>query len=280
MFFRLLRAFARNQRGTVSVVSAIALPTIVGFGALVAEYGHGLVTRTQNQRIADLAAYAGGRAYLQTGSTTSMTAAAQSVAAMNGVPASQISVGLVTSPRTASSQAVQATIATTQTLLLAPVLGAGRTLSVTAQAQAEISAQSSSCILALSGSGTGVTLSGGTKISAPQCSVNSNNTISVPCGTTLSAKSVTYNSSAAPSQPCSGITSSSITKVLTADPLANNTGVQTATARVATVAAMAAPTMSSVSGGGNIDLLTTSHRPSLKRRLMAARPRCRGIPGH
>ncbi len=44
-------------------MAALALPLIVGFAALSTEYGYGLLVRDQNQRIADLASYAGALAY-------------------------------------------------------------------------------------------------------------------------------------------------------------------------------------------------------------------------
>ena len=57
---------------------------------------------------------------------------------------------------------------------------------------------------ALSQSGTGVTLSGGTAVTASQCAVASNQSLAVPCGTSIVTKNVDYYS-AAPTQPCSGI---------------------------------------------------------------------------
>lgn len=248
----LLSRFRKDQRGAVTVVSAVAIPVLIGVTGLVAELGHGLLTKSENQRIADLAAYAGALAYNSTSSSTSMTAAAQRVAAMNGIPAASVSANLVTSPRDSSSQAVLVNISTSNLVLLAPVTKTTSSLTIGASSYAQLGAKTDPCIVALSTSGTGVTLTGGTSVTAAACAVASNNTVSVPCGTRLTAKIVNYNSSTAPSQPCSGITANSVSKAATTDPLASNSGVTTAVARVATVAALTSPTLSTISTGTNL----------------------------
>jgi uncharacterized membrane protein len=63
MLFSLPRSFCRRQDGSVTIIAAIAIPILIGFIALAAEFGHGLVTKTENQRVADLSAYAGALAY-------------------------------------------------------------------------------------------------------------------------------------------------------------------------------------------------------------------------
>src|SRR4029079_1847902 len=105
------------------------------------------------------------------------------VAALNGIDTSDVTASLVTSPKTNTKQAVTVQIRTSNVLLLAPVLGASSSLPVRAASYAEISGGTPPCIIALSSSETGVTLSGGTSISAPACAVSSNNTVTVPCGT-------------------------------------------------------------------------------------------------
>jgi len=248
--FRLAR-FRRSTSGAVSVIAAITFPVVIGMVGLAVEYGYGLLMKADNQRIADLAAYAGATAYNNTGSTTTMTTVATNVAVLNGIPSPNVSVALTTSPRSSSSSAVQVNITTTEVLLLAPILNGQRSMPVSSHSYAQINAGTQACILALAASGTGVTLSGGTSVSASSCGVASNNTVTVPCGTAITAKSVSYNSGAAPSQPCSGITGT-IKKQKTTDPLASSTGVSTGTARLSTVSAMTAPT--APAGSSVIDL--------------------------
>lgn len=259
---RQLATFRNDRRGSITILSAVLLPVLIGILALVAEFGHGLLIRVQHQRVADLAAYSGALAYNASSSTTTMNAAIAKMATLNGLPTGAATGSLVTSPSGTGNQAVSVTVTTTKLLLLAPVLRTGSTLPVRSTATAELSAQSSPCIIALSGAGTGVTLSGGTAVSAPNCTVASNNTVTVPCGTTITTKTVDYNSAAAPSQPCNGIVppsgtaSTRIRRIATTDPLAGKSEITVPVARLATVAgyvAPAAPTVASPVGGTSIE---------------------------
>jgi len=238
---RRLQHFGAATSGNVAIIFAVTLPILLGFAALAAEYGHGLVVQGRNQRIADMAAYSGALVYSATSSQAAMLAAGQRVAKVNGLNPASITMRLGPSPRSSSSQAVEARVDVQQPLYLAPILGVPATLGIVTTAYAQVGGASAACILALDGAKSGVTLSGGTSVTASNCAVSSNNTITVPCGTKITAKAVSYNSAAAPSQPCSGITASAITKVATADPFAGNAGVASANARIATVAAMTGP---------------------------------------
>ena len=57
------RRFLRNRDGNVLIISALVMPVLIGMAALVTEYGAALVERADNQRVADLSAYAGALAY-------------------------------------------------------------------------------------------------------------------------------------------------------------------------------------------------------------------------
>ena len=102
--------FARDRRAAVSIVAALSLPALIAFSSMVAEYGHGLLVKTENQRVADLAAYAGALAYNSNGTTTSMTSAANAVASLNGIASANVSASLVNSPTGDGNQAVQVTV--------------------------------------------------------------------------------------------------------------------------------------------------------------------------
>lgn len=245
------RSFIVHQAGTVSIVAALVLPVLLGFVALVGEMGRGLIIKTENQRVADLAAYAAAIAYASTNSTTTMSAVAENVAALNGIAASAVATSLVQSPRTGTSKAVLVKIATTNVLLIAPVIQFGSSVPVSSSAYAELGGSATACVVALSGSGTAMQLNGGASISAPACSVASNSTISVPCGTTITAKAALYNSTA-PSQGCSGITGS-LSKAATADPLSANAGVVAAASRAAGLSSLSNPAAPTVSAGTSID---------------------------
>ena len=236
----LLSPFVRHRDGSVSIIAALTLPILVGFIALAAEFGHGLVTKTENQRAADLAAFAAGLTYSSTSSTTAMTAVAQNVAALNGVASAGVAASLVTSPRVAADRAVLVNVSTTNVLLLAPVLGYGRSLPVSAKSYAQLSANPAACMLALGASDVGITLSGGSDISATTCTIASNNSFTVPCGTSISAKSVVYGKTA-PSPGCSDGITGTQTSATTSDPLASNTGVTTAAAHAKAIQTLTGP---------------------------------------
>ena len=252
-----LGAFARDRTAAVSIIAALSLPALIGFSSLVAEYGHGLMIKTENQRVADMAAYAGALAYNSTASTDSMTSAANKTASLNGVPSANVAATLVTSPSGDGNQAVRVNVTSTMPVYLASVLGGSTSLSVSSASYAELNVKTTGCIIALSSGGAGITLSGGTAVTATGCSVASNNSETVPCGTTITSKWVTYNG-AAPTQGCSGIraptgSTVSISKKLTADPLAGAAGVTTATGRVSTVTALSGPAGPTVTSGGDVD---------------------------
>ncbi|HVV48687.1 MAG TPA: hypothetical protein VHO06_03430 [Polyangia bacterium] len=251
-------SFLRCRKAAVSVVVALALPALIAFSSLVAEYGHGLLIQSENQRVADLAAYAGALAYNTNGTDDSMRSAVRAVAALNGVQSSAVAASLINSPTGDGNQAVQVTVSTNLPIYLASVVGGSTSLPIKANSYAELNVQSTGCIIALSSGGAGVTLSGGTSVTASGCAVASNASETVPCGTYITSKWVSYNTTA-PSIGCNGIrgpngTSSSISKKLTADPLAGNTGIAAATARLTDVANLSGPSGPTVTGGGDVDL--------------------------
>jgi hypothetical protein len=248
-----LGQFLRNTRAAVSIVAALALPILLAFASLVAEYGHGMLIKTESQRVADLSAYAGALAYNSTASTSAMTSAADSVAALNGISSGSVSASLVASPTGDGNQAVMVKVSSNLKLYLAQVIGGGTTLPVSATSYAELGAGGAGCIIALNSGGAGVTLSGGTSVTASKCSVASNASLAVPCGTTITAQSVTYNT-AAPTVGCNGIQGASgssvtIAKKPVTDPLAGTSGVTAATSHLATVSSLTAAGAPSVSGG-------------------------------
>lgn len=259
---RELRAFAGDRKAAVSIVAALSLPALIAFSSLVAEYGHGLLIKTENQRVADLAAYAGALAYNSNATTASITSAANAVASLNGVASAGVSASLVSSPTGDGNQAVLVNVSSSLPLYLASVVGGSTSLPVSSSAYAEINVKTTGCIIALSTGGAGVALSGGTAVTATGCSVASNNSETVPCGTTITAKAVSYDGSA-PSVGCSGITApgggaATISKKLSTDPLAGTSEVTTATGRVTTVTAETGPSAPTVTTGGDVQFAYNS----------------------
>jgi Flp pilus assembly protein TadG len=241
-----------DDRGAITIVAALALPMMIGMVALAVEFGNGLLIRDETQRVSDEAAFAGAFAYLATGQQSSILSAAQNIAALNNVPAQAVTASLLaSSPRDATSQAVQVDIAANEAILLGQVLGFRSSVTIQATSYAEIPAGVTSCILALSASGSGVSLSGGTSISAPNCAVASQASIAVPCGDAIRAKDVYYNGSA-PTVGCPGGIVGPVKKASSADPLANNPAVVAANARAVADESLTSPTIPSVTKGTNI----------------------------
>ncbi|HVV48686.1 MAG TPA: hypothetical protein VHO06_03425 [Polyangia bacterium] len=255
---RTLGRFARCRKAAVSIVAALSLPSLIAFSSLVAEYGHGLLVQAQDQRVADLAAYAGGLAYNANGYDDAMRWAARAVAARNGVSSSQVTVSLVNSPTGDGYKAVYVKVATTVPIYLAQVVGASTSLPVSAVSYAELATQNMPCVLATSSNAAGVQLSGSATVTADGCTVSSNASETVPCGSEIMAKAVTYGS-AAPTNPCNNIVpppgqgSVPITQRVQPDPLASDAGVLSATSHLTSVSSLAAPTTPAVTSGGDVN---------------------------
>ncbi|MBV8506991.1 MAG: hypothetical protein JOZ11_14435 [Alphaproteobacteria bacterium] len=119
-----------GEPGAISVLAAVGLAVAMGISALAVEFGYALLQRSDNQRIADLAAYGGALVYNSTKSAAAATNAAQNIAALNG--------GTSSPPVSVTGNQVQVTVTTNLSMYLAQVLMGSTTLSVTATASAEI----------------------------------------------------------------------------------------------------------------------------------------------
>lgn len=265
----MFRRLHGDDRGAISILAALTMVGVIGFSALAVEYGHGLLQREENQRIADLAAYGAALVYNSTGSTSNATSAAGNVVTLNGLPSGDATTALVTSPSGSGNQAMQVTINTSVPLLLSRVVSSRASLPVSATAYAEMKATAPGCIIALNPSGSGIALSGAAVVSAPDCAVASNNSVSLVGGASIVTKVVDYKG-AAPSvsggssiTPPAGTSSVRYVHTTTADPLAGNSAVSTATSRITTVAALTSPSGPSVSGGSNVTFKSTSITGSL-----------------
>ena len=238
-------------------MSTLLFIALIGISSLAVEYGQGLLQKAENQRVADLAAYSGAMIYQTTSSTTSATAAVNNVTALNGIPTGGATSSLVSSPTGDGNNAIKVSVTTTIPLFLAQAITSSSSLSVNAVSYAEIPAPTPACLVALDNSGTGISLTGGTDISAGSCSVASNAGINVHCGDTITTTLLDYNSSG-PNDPCGGIQPPAgkhltETKTATTDPIAGNSSVTAATSRLSTVAAITSPSSPSVSGGTAVD---------------------------
>jgi uncharacterized membrane protein len=128
-----------DDRAAVSVPSALSLVVIIGISALAVEFGHALLQRLDNQRVADLAAWGGALAYNSSGSDAAKSVA-NNIAALNGLTSGNATVtgDIVASPRGNGNLAMQVTVTTRLPLYLARALTGNTNLPVVATAYAEI----------------------------------------------------------------------------------------------------------------------------------------------
>ena len=84
LFLRRSQSRARNERGQVLVIFALALVAIVAMTGLVLDGGSTFVQRRDQQNVADAAAMAAGYAYATSGNTSTASGAGQTIATSNG----------------------------------------------------------------------------------------------------------------------------------------------------------------------------------------------------
>jgi hypothetical protein len=248
------------RRSSITVMAAVMFPVIIGMAGLVTEYGDGLLVRQRAQRAADLLAYTGAVAYTSAGTTAAMTAAVSRGALLNGYSGSSVSAQLVASPSGDGNQAVLATVTSSIPLGFSTIVSANaKSLGVTATGYVELKGGYAACIIALNTSGSGITLSGGSALTASSCTVASNNTVVVPNGTSITTTKLDYNSADPPSSnslgnihaPSGGTLT--ISQVVTADPIANNSSMSAAVDHLTAISSMTSPSPPSVSSGTSID---------------------------
>lgn len=246
----------RQRRGSVSLLAAGMFPVLIGVSGLGVEYGYGVLTHVEDQRVADLTAYAGAQVYSNNGNSTSkMTTAVDNLAAFNGISSNDISASIVS--RTDGNSAVQVTVSTSVPRVISRIFGGASTIPVSATAYVEmIPGTTPGCIIALKTSGTGVVLSGGTSVTATSCTVASNGvngtngSVTVPNGTSVTTPIVDFTNTIPTADknnihaPSGAVTYKNITTV---DPLCgsgatcSNTTISGLTGRLSTVAAMTSP---------------------------------------
>ena len=142
------RSLFADKRGGISVLSVFLIFALIGFSALAVEYGRGLLHQSEDQRVADLAAYSGAAVYASTGSKTSLSATASNVATLNGLAGAAATATVVASPSGDGNQAVKVVVATSDTLYLSRVISGTTSLPVSAVAYAEMGG-GNGCVLAL-----------------------------------------------------------------------------------------------------------------------------------
>jgi Flp pilus assembly protein TadG len=267
---------AGDDSGAILIFTALLATVLIGFVGLAIDVGVWYRTERAMQNAADSAAVAAAL-----NGTSTYAAEADAVAAQygfvngsNGVTVTALNGQTCPAPNSSNTNCYTVTIALNKApQFFSAVLGVhAPSLSATAGAGtvsgSSQSAMADACIIALSTSGTGVTVSSASSISAPDCAVASNQTFHQgSCGSDITTVTAAYetgtppfnSSSCSPMiQPPSGYSSVKYVKQLTADPLAGTTGVTTATSRLSTVEALTSPAAPSETTGPNLTLSASS----------------------
>lgn len=249
--------FVLDEGASVAVTSALAIPALLGIAGLALEFGDALVTRAETQRVADLAVHAGVLAYARNGNTEEMELVARNVARLNGFDASATTVRL--DQTSAAGPVVRVTITTPRPLLLSQLIAASHSVDVTVRSAAMLEEEAVSCIQALDAKGSGITMTGGTSITAEDCAVASNATVGLSEGASIVTRTLYYDSDTAPSitggasvtSPDGG--AASIIRAPAADPMAEHAALALAQSRLAHVAGLQPVIIPTVSSGPNIE---------------------------
>jgi Flp pilus assembly protein TadG len=164
MILRKLRS--RVRRGTVAVLVALLMPVIIGVTALGLDGGLLILQRRQAQSIADAAALAGAYSLYQGKDFSTAQSAAIAIGTQNGVT---ITNSQVTQPQTGY---VSVTATVTKPRAFSALWGSGNmSASAMAVARGNTQAYSMAALLVLAPTGTGITLSGLTQVTAKNGSV-------------------------------------------------------------------------------------------------------------
>ena len=171
--FAAIRLILPDDRGVTATVVAIALPAMIGFGALGAETGAWFTIKLRNQSAADAAAISA--AYEVVGGKTDviydLTPAASEAATRNGYTGIAPVVGYPYSDAIVKN-GVAVTLQQTQGTLLAAMFLSNVTLVTKAVAVIEV--LDNPCILALGTAATDVELANSTSLFMPNCSIAAN----------------------------------------------------------------------------------------------------------
>jgi len=212
---------------------------VFGATALGLEVGSWSVTKILVQRRADMAAYTATSRYLS-GDTAQVAAnAGVDIAALNGasaptrtwagsptnkLTAGEVTVQLVSGVRNSANAAMKVVVTTNRSLAFGGLLTAASfggllasrpAVTVTATAYGEVLAAGGTggqpCLVALKSNGTGITVTGGSAISMPNCTARSNAAVSVTNGSAITTPWVYTASAAATVLGSSSITNGTTT---------------------------------------------------------------------
>ena len=176
-----------DDRGVSAAIVAIALPSLIGLGALGVETGAWFTTKLRNQSAADAAAISAAYEVLA-GKANVINDLAPAAAARNGYSGS---IPVIEFPYSDAIvvNGVAVTLRQTQEPMLAAMFLSGVT--VANKAVAVIEVLDNPCILALGTANTGVELAASTSLFMPNCSIVANSVSGTAIELLSSSSSIT-----------------------------------------------------------------------------------------
>lgn len=212
------------------MMAAFSLTSVLGMSGLAVEIGNGYSTKVRNQRVADMAALGAAVSYQANSDAVQATKTAKDIVVASGLPVSAATVTFGVS--VGSTSGIQVQVMTAVPVRIASVITKSASYNVSSSGIASIGGSvSPPCVLALSkAAGTGIEITGSSKITATGCAVTSNSAISVKGSSDLTADTVT-----APSITTIGNSDVHGTKVTgsnASDPLAGSTALAAAFAKL------------------------------------------------
>ena len=239
-----------GQRGSVSLMAALLAPVMMMLLALAIEVTSWSLSKVELQRIADIAAWAGGQQYAATGDAQASTAIAIDLAELNGVAGTASrtwnantltmtdnlsTAQIVAGIRNTGGQAMKVGVSRVVATSFAKIFpGALPFLTIAASSTVEVGAATGlpGCVLALSrADGTTATLvamSGSAKITALGCSVRANGGMALTGSSIIDVPEVYAAGSIATSDTAAVSGKVSTNAAQTLDPLVNDIQLQNA----------------------------------------------------
>ncbi|PZX36205.1 putative Flp pilus-assembly TadE/G-like [Roseinatronobacter thiooxidans] len=178
---RKTKQFAVDTKGSVVIIAVFALPVLLAISALALEYGSALLTKAENQRISDIAAFAAAFEYNKkmkdsaNNTASAAKAAAKSIAALNGVSSGVT----VTFDNPVNATYIDVVISEEQPVFLSRLLRPNDHLTVNTTSRVSLGEASGfvPCIVVLNAN-EGFTVNGGSgEYNMTGCGIGSNGTI-------------------------------------------------------------------------------------------------------
>ena len=179
----------QSRRGSVATLMALSLPVLIGVAALALDGGLLFIQRRQAQTMAEAISMAAAyQLYLNSSNTSGATAAATAMASNYGLASPTVNSPPTSGPFANKAGYVQVSVTTSSNRLFSAIWGAGTTsVSASAVAGSASAPYSTAAVLLLSSSGTAMTLSSTTSITAKNGSIivdSTANTAVVSSGST------------------------------------------------------------------------------------------------